>query len=128
MPAAPWNFINAYVTTLLWSTNDDEGEPMDSRFDISDLAQATRKQVEADAHKFYNANHVAINCLGAPVSKETHDCDSRAGHDFALTRNQHGAGFWDGDWPEPYASQLSDAADAFGEFNLYVGDDGKLHH
>lgn len=51
----------------------------------------------------------------------------RAGHDFWLTRNGHGAGFWDGDWPEPFAAQLTAAAKAFGECNLYAGDDGRLY-
>jgi hypothetical protein len=51
----------------------------------------------------------------------------RAGHDFWLTRCGHGAGFWDGDWPEPYATMLTDAAKAFGEVDLYVGDDGMIY-
>ena len=38
-----------------------------------------------------------------------------AGHDFWLTRNGHGAGFWDGDWQEPAAAALTAAAHAFGE-------------
>lgn len=31
------------------------------------------------------------------------------------------------DWPEPYATTLTDAADAFGESEPYVGDDGQLY-
>jgi len=50
-----------------------------------------------------------------------------AGHDYWLTRNGHGAGFWDGDWPEPYAAQLDDSAHAYGTVELYVGDDGKIY-
>jgi hypothetical protein len=55
-----------------------------------------------------------------------------AGHDFWLTRNGHGAGFWDRNYnPSPlyYACQnLSGAAKAWGEASLYVGDDGLLYH
>jgi hypothetical protein len=51
----------------------------------------------------------------------------RAGHDFWLTRNGHGAGFWDGDWPEPFATSLTHASKAFGECYFYFGDDGKLY-
>lgn len=50
-----------------------------------------------------------------------------AAHNFWLTRNRHGAGFWDGDWPEPFAKQLTDAAHKFGSCDLYVGDDGRLY-
>ncbi|MCU9611740.1 hypothetical protein OEK97_27930, partial [Escherichia coli] len=50
-----------------------------------------------------------------------------AGHDFWLTHNGHGAGFWDGDWPEPFATQLTNAANEFNEIDLYVGDDQQIH-
>ena len=53
--------------------------------------------------------------------------DRMAGHDFWLTRNGHGAGFWDGDWKEPAASKLDAASHAFGEVDLYIGDDGKVY-
>ncbi len=53
--------------------------------------------------------------------------DEAAGHDFWLTRNGHGAGFWDGDWPEPAATRLTASSKKYGEFNLYLGDDGKIY-
>lgn len=43
---------------------------------------------------------------------------SRAGHDFFLTRNRHGAGFWDGDYPEPAGRKLTDMAHVYGEANV----------
>jgi hypothetical protein len=51
---------------------------------------------------------------------------SQAGHDFWLTRNGHGAGFWDRGLGD-IGDRLSVAARAFGEVNLYVGDDKKLY-
>ena len=39
----------------------------------------------------------------------------------------HGAGFWDGDWPEPEATKLTDAAEKAGEIHVYVGDDDALY-
>ena len=50
----------------------------------------------------------------------------RAGHDFFLTRCGHGAGYWDGDWPEPYAEILTKAAQAFCEVTPILGDDGEV--
>lgn len=50
-----------------------------------------------------------------------------AGHDFWLTRCGHGAGFWDGDWPEPAATALTEASKAFRNVDLYVGDDGEIN-
>ena len=37
------------------------------------------------------------------------------------------AGFWDGDWPLPYADLLGKAAQAAGTCDLYVGDDGMIY-
>ena len=48
-------------------------------------------------------------------------------HDFILTRNGHGAGFWDGDYPEPAGSALTKLAESYGTVGLYRGDDGKLY-
>jgi hypothetical protein len=56
---------------------------------------------------------------------ETFD-DGQIGHDFWLTRNGHGAGFWDrfsdGEG-EAYGRALTEAAKPYGSTNLYVGDD-----
>ena len=43
----------------------------------------------------------------------------QAGHDFWLTRNGHGAGFWDGDWKDSAGASLTEIAKSFGECNLY---------
>ena len=53
--------------------------------------------------------------------------DRQAGHDLWLTRNGHGAGFWDGDWPEDFGDRLTAAAKALGECWAYVGDDGLVY-
>ncbi|KKL49145.1 hypothetical protein LCGC14_2318420, partial [marine sediment metagenome] len=54
--------------------------------------------------------------------------DPTAGaHDFWLTRNGHGAGFWDGDWPEPAAICLTKASKQFGAVDILVGDNGTLY-
>lgn len=54
----------------------------------------------------------------------------QAGTDFFLTRNGHGAGFWDR--PEVYGGQenadaLTDLAHSFGEVWSYLGDDGLIY-
>ena len=48
-------------------------------------------------------------------------------HDFWLTRNHHGAGFWDGDYPEIVGKVLTEISHAFEPVDLYVGDDGKVY-
>lgn len=48
----------------------------------------------------------------------------QAGRDFWLTRNGHGAGFWDGDWPWA-GDRLSRIANGYGEVDLFEID-GRL--
>lgn len=113
-------FFAQYVATALWSSNDestdDGGEPLDKNYDAGDLAPETAAAMRQDCEKFLAA-HAAI--IG--------DDEEQAGHDFWLNRNGHGAGFWDGDWPEPAATTLDKASKAFGEVDLYVGDDGRIY-
>jgi hypothetical protein len=120
------NFTSAYIECALWSSTaygvpEDDGE---GHFDTSmerygltkeDLAPETLANMVADCHHF-------LETFGHLI-----DDTERAGHDFWLTRNRHGAGFWDGRWPEPAATQLTEAAQAYGEVDLYVGDDGKIY-
>lgn len=131
--AAPWNFIASCLGAALWSSTGDDGEPLDARFDISDFAPTTRAKLEADCHAFYDAQASHIHCLGAPLARDFEgpiaDREAAmAGHDFWLTRCGHGAGFWEGDWPEPHATHLTEAAQAMGNVDLYIGDDGKVWH
>lgn len=108
-------FTRQYIETALWSSTDFDGNPLDDQYDADDLAPETLKQMIEDC-KDFQEHH-----------SDLWDDDSRAGHDFWLTRNRHGAGFWDGDYPEPQASKLTDASHAYGSCDLYPGDDGKLY-
>jgi len=46
-----------------------------------------------------------------------------AAHDFILTRNHHGAGFWDGDWHDPWGEWLTELAHTFPQLEGYFDDD-----
>lgn len=37
-----------------------------------------------------------------------------AGRDFWYTRNGHGCGFWDGDWPNPIGEELAELTRKYG--------------
>ncbi len=103
---------------------------LDSVFDLSDLAPETLAKASADCARFQSEQGETISAAietGEVRCGPDFDARERAGHDFWLTRNGHGAGFWDGDWPKPYADTLTQAAKAFGECDLYVGDDGAIY-
>lgn len=109
-----------YLIAALWSSTDntDEqgGEPLDTNYTIDDCAPETIDRAEREC----------LALLGT-YSDVIGDRLQQAGHDFWLTRNHHGAGFWDGDWPNDIGIILTNAAHAFPEVDLYVGDDSKLY-
>ena len=108
-------FKHAYITCLLWAENDDNGEPLDSNYDESDFSPELKAQIDSDCERFFTANYEMIKSN-----------ISNAGHDFWLTRNGHGAGFWDGDWAE-YDELLTAACKEFKEVNIYIGDDNLIY-
>lgn len=128
---AEWYFFRSYVGAALWSSIGDDDEPLDKEHDIDDLADETRERMLRDCASFYARNRWYIHCEDAPLSNEDINIAARqsamAGHDFWLTRCGHGAGFWDGDWPEDEGEKLDNAAKAFGNVDLYVGEDGEIY-
>ncbi len=120
-------FTEAYITAALWSSCDDTEDGDGSFLDDGgyELSDEARARMEADAKAFFDAHsqHMTTdNCKYRGCSPIEY-----AGHDFWLTRCGHGCGFWDGDWAEPVASTLTEAAERFGNLDLYVGDDGLIH-
>ena len=123
-------FTKAYIEAALWSTNDEStpqgGEPMDKNYSANDIAPEEIAKIEADCAKFQaeNADDIANGCL---IDHEECNDIEYAGHDFWLTRNGHGCGFWDGDWEEAAGERLTASAKKFSAVDPYVGDDGKLY-
>ena len=108
-------FCEAYLEALLWSS-----EPYDGEWDGAQASPELRQRARIECYAFlYRAE-------GWIKHEPTGPGFARAGHDFALTRNRHGAGFWDGDWPV-YGELLTRIAQSFGELELYLGDDGLIY-
>lgn len=108
-------FKQAYITCLLWAEYDDNDEPLEYNYDESYFSPALQAQIDSDCEKFFTANYDLIKSN-----------IENAGHDFWLTRNGHGAGFWDGDWPE-HGDTLTTAGKEFPEVCVYIGDDNLIH-
>ncbi len=122
------DFTRAYIECALWSSNDESdetgGEPLDRNYGPEDLADEAIDKIVADCAKFQT--DCAALLERAKYGTEWSD-EEMAGHDFWLTRCGHGAGFWDGYLPKAIGDALTEAAKRFGECNLIVGDDGKIH-
>ena len=106
---------------------DDDCEHLDEKYDSDDLAPETRKAMEADCEKFIAENETALGDYKEIIGSHPEYTESeKAGHDFWLTRNGHGAGFWDRGIGET-GDTLTEASTGFGGVDLYAGDDGKLY-
>ncbi len=112
-------FTEGYLEAALWSSVDDDGTPLDSVHNFSDIADGTFNRMMSDCEQFQEIN--------AALLAQTNRAADYDGHDFWLTRSRHGAGFWDGDLPKELGEALTAASHAFREFDLYIGDDGQIH-
>ena len=108
-------FIKSVTDAYLNAVDFTDGEELgDASFSILFLSEAV-----ADVTKFLQES---------PIDLDQYDHE-QIGHDFWLTRNGHGAGFWDR--PEIYGetecNTLTEYAKTFGAKDTYVGDDGMIY-
>ena len=109
-----------YLDAMFWT----EEEETTKEKDFTDLAPETIKKIQRDVGKFYKMTQDLINAL--PTEYTDKYGYEQVGHDFWLTRNGHGSGFWDRQLGE-LGDKLTEIAETFGEATLYKGDDGKLY-
>jgi hypothetical protein len=100
-------FTQAYIDALVWSS-DDETEA----YSEATVSEALKVQAAKDCEEFQRFHAGLYEGLN----------DDQAGHYFALSRNGHGAGFFDVGMHE-----AQKAARVYGCVDVYVGDDGQLY-
>lgn len=131
-------FFRAYLECAVWSStdvhpddrpaereadeeDDPEGGPEEMPepqaleeygFSADDISTEAEEYLKEDARAFW-AEH-------RELLKEN---PGRAGHDFWLSRNGHGAGFFDGDWGQ-HGDALQKAAKVYGSEDLCISEDG----
>jgi hypothetical protein len=97
-----------------------EEDNLDDHFDTDDFSVEALKKAVADCAGFQE-KHADDLC---------DEDDGQTGHDFWLTRNGHGAGFWDGDYEDEKGERLTEGCDwqgDYGELNIWVDTDGSLY-
>ena len=107
-------FTEGYLHAMEWTEcNEDRPE-----MEMADPSEALIAAARQDCVDFQRDNRADLAETGA--------LDYQNGIDFWLTRNRHGAGFWDRGYG-PVGDRLTEAAHVFGEVDLYVGDDGLIY-
>lgn len=117
-------FFDAYVECALWSSVEygADGEyhgAMDQNYGpVLDIDPESLAEMRAECEAFVLAEWDDLQAADASAGQH--------GHDFWLTRNRHGAGFWDRGYGA-VGDRLTAAAHAYGSSDLYVGDDGAVY-
>lgn len=109
----------AYIEAMLFTECDDDGLPLDDNYHIYDLTETAKQRAMEDILDFLELlERENINWW-------EYGTDERLGHDFWLTRNGHGAGFWDGDWSE-IGDTLTALCKPYGYCYAWPTDDGQI--
>ena len=116
-------FTRAYIEAAIWTECNPDSNELDGKT-IEDMSEEGFKQAIAECAAFVKANETLIR--RAWYKSSTLYTADRAGHDFWLTRNGHGAGFWDRGLGE-IGDKLTEAAKKFPSIYLWLGEDGKLY-
>ena len=105
---------SSYLECAAWSSTDENGEPLDS-YQFSDKAE---NRLKADLDKFCEemTQELDEEYDGAGGTPE------QFAHDFWLTRNGHGAGFWDRGLGE-LGDKLSKMAKVHNSCDLYLNEE-----
>lgn len=126
------DFTRGFLECLLWSECDQStesgGEPFDANYTLDDIDDSAIQLAEADCAKFQKEAAGTLDAFYTiwPQSPDGDSAESFAGHNFALTRNGHGTGSWDRDAGR-VGDMLTEYCKEYGEFNLYLGDDGRIY-
>jgi len=104
--------LMAYETCALWASTNDDGEPLDDY----DLREDAHVVMLLDVVDF------VTNCSDLDLTEMDAE---QFGHDFWLTRNGHGAGFWDRELGE-LGDILTERCKPYGTCDLYVDDGGEV--
>lgn len=140
------SFVDHYLIAALWSSNCSlpcmEDELVDNCMDVDE--DHPLYGISEDDH--YDAHFDIGDFDNAALAKALHDCryfiqllektglyekaleyqdDDNIAHDFWLTRNGHGAGFWDGDYGDIGGDLTKVVQDYFGECYIFIHEDGE---
>lgn len=112
-------FTTACLEALYFTDTGEDGQPSRD----AELEPDTLLDLQADCRSWWRRFGPFVLACREKIP----DAVKAAGHDFWFTRNGHGVGFWDGDWKEtPYEDVFSEGARAYGPFDTYLTDDGRI--
>jgi hypothetical protein len=110
-------FTQGYIDAIFF-TDAGEDNPEFEGLGFDDFAPETLTKIVTDCASFEMLHSRLLEQAGTPEQN---------GQDFWLTRNHHGAGFWDRGYPKEISDALTAAASQCYELQLVKGDNGLLY-
>lgn len=110
-------FLRQYRETALWSCTDLEGRPLSDQYTLRHMTCAALERTGADCVLFVQMNADDLGEINDP---------EQSGHDFWLTRNGAGEGFWSRGYDDELAKRLTESCYTFGMCEVYPGVDDRL--
>lgn len=123
--------VTGYLTAALWASScvpgicdDDDCDGccyyLPDAYDVTDVCADSLEHAETTFRKVLRrlalmgitGEDIEAALLAGPGVWDAF------GHDLWLTRNNHGAGFWDGDWADTISGALTAVATDLGEAHL----------
>jgi hypothetical protein len=121
------DFIQGYIECALWSETDSDGEYLDSNYDYDSITQESMLLIIAECKEFQETNKVLLDqAYKLYQTNYEYSPEAMAGHDYWLTRNGHGAGFWDRGL-DTIGEQLTEAC-KWQSRHLFANDDNMLDY
>lgn len=103
------SYLECLLGTATMATEDGDLQEAPRDLEWENISPEDLGEVFMDCRNFQDAHGEMFE-----------DREAAAGHDFCLTRNGHGAGFFDGDWPEPEGSKLTEDSRPYGTQGVMV--------
>jgi len=113
--------VKAYLHSALWCSptpDDAEHEHLDAWRDLEHYTPEAVIEATVICQVFYLRNARLLTAVNPDMSQH--------GHDLWLTRNHHGAGFWDRGYPQIVGDLLTAEAEALGERFAFAGVNGEV--
>ena len=122
--------MNSYLVCAIWTEEERLGDENNSEY--SDEIKKLIPEADLNIHNFSDDSKIKayqdIKLFLEYAGDAVNDIDEeQLGHDIWLSRNHHGAGFFDRGYDNDIEKILMDSAHKLGEIDIYLGDDGILY-
>jgi len=112
------------MEAIVWQAHGDVGAGQPETLDNFDLSHVAVAEITGDVQHWIAAHE---DLIASTLEAFPWYDAAQVGHDFALTRNHHGAGFWDRGLGD-HGDALTTAAEAEGSADVWLNAANELEY